>query len=122
MSVGLDQDKVALVDHDPAWREFYREEAAFLKELLGGEVLSIDHIGSTSVPGIKAKPVIDLLVQIPTAFISEEGERKFFKHGYSKKNLRASCRANVLKDAERQRSDAQRSRDAGGQHSRECPD
>lgn len=84
MSIGLDRSKVILVEHNPAWAEMYNAEAGYLKELLGGEILFIDHVGSTSVTGIKAKPVIDILVQIPTKFISEEGEQKFLTNGYKK--------------------------------------
>lgn len=84
MSVGLDRSKVVLVDHDPAWAEIYRTEAEYLKNLLGDEVLHIDHVGSTSVPGIKSKPVIDILIQIPTKFISEEGEKKFLNNNFKK--------------------------------------
>jgi GrpB-like predicted nucleotidyltransferase (UPF0157 family) len=51
----------SFVDPSPAWPAAFKQEAARLKDLLGEEVLVIHHIGSTSVPGLAAKPIIDLL-------------------------------------------------------------
>ena len=59
---GLPAGKVFLVDHDDRWKESYREEAARLRKLLGPHVVAVEHIGSTAVPGLRAKPLIDLLV------------------------------------------------------------
>jgi len=52
---------VEVVPHDPSWKEAYREEARKIIEVLGSEVLEIHHIGSTSIPGIYAKLIIDIL-------------------------------------------------------------
>jgi GrpB-like predicted nucleotidyltransferase (UPF0157 family) len=48
-------------DYSPAWPIAFQEEAERLKSLLGNELISVHHIGSTSVPGLAAKPIIDLL-------------------------------------------------------------
>ena len=54
---------VILVDHDPGWRYLFQEEASLLREVFSCEEYEgINHIGSTSVFGIKAKPVIDISV------------------------------------------------------------
>lgn len=84
MSVGLDRNKVILVEYDDKWPAIYDKEASLLVSLLGSEVLFIDHIGSTSVPGMKAKPVIDILVQVPTDFLSKSGEEILLGSGYLK--------------------------------------
>jgi GrpB-like predicted nucleotidyltransferase (UPF0157 family) len=52
---------VEVVPHDPSWKEAYREEARRILEVLGSGLLEIHHIGSTSIPGIYAKPIIDIL-------------------------------------------------------------
>ena len=52
---------VRLVPHDPRWAELAHEEAARVREAAGAAVIEIHHMGSTSIPGIAAKPVIDLL-------------------------------------------------------------
>jgi GrpB-like predicted nucleotidyltransferase (UPF0157 family) len=56
---------VRLHDYDPAWPEAYRREARVARHALGGLATAIAHIGSTSVPGLAAKPVVDVLVGLP---------------------------------------------------------
>jgi GrpB-like predicted nucleotidyltransferase (UPF0157 family) len=51
---------VTVVDPDPVWPAHYAELEARLRAALGARVLTVDHIGSTSVPGLAAKPVIDI--------------------------------------------------------------
>ena len=55
---------IEVVPHDPKWAARFRKEAVFLKSIFGPEMLDVHHIGSTSVPGLAAKPIIDLLVEV----------------------------------------------------------
>ena len=55
---------VEVVAYQPVWRAQFEEEAAVLRALLGPQIVSVHHIGSTSVPGLAAKPIIDVLVQV----------------------------------------------------------
>jgi GrpB-like predicted nucleotidyltransferase (UPF0157 family) len=48
-------------DHSPLWARMAAAESARLKEALGGTLVTVLHIGSTSIPGIKAKPIIDMM-------------------------------------------------------------
>jgi GrpB-like predicted nucleotidyltransferase (UPF0157 family) len=48
-------------DYSPAWPVAFNQEAGRLKSLLGDQLITVHHIGSTSVPGLAAKPIIDLL-------------------------------------------------------------
>jgi GrpB-like predicted nucleotidyltransferase (UPF0157 family) len=58
-------DEVVIVEYDPRWSLMFEEEAARVTSVLSGNlVVRIDHIGSTAVPGLVAKPVIDLLVRV----------------------------------------------------------
>jgi GrpB-like predicted nucleotidyltransferase (UPF0157 family) len=50
--------------YDPAWPRLFKQESAKLRTALGRLVLRVEHIGSTAVPGLPAKPVIDLLVGV----------------------------------------------------------
>ena len=60
-------DDIQLVDYDPSWPQKYMEMQEWLKGLLGPEIaLRIEHYGSTSIPGMPAKPVIDILVEVPS--------------------------------------------------------
>jgi GrpB-like predicted nucleotidyltransferase (UPF0157 family) len=53
-----------ILPYNPDWAHRYEEEADKLKEVFGEELLGIEHIGSTSVPGLLAKPIIDIMVLI----------------------------------------------------------
>ena len=52
---------IVLSPYDPAWASVYEREAAAIRGVRGGAVLEIHHIGSTAVPGLLAKPVVDML-------------------------------------------------------------
>jgi GrpB-like predicted nucleotidyltransferase (UPF0157 family) len=56
--------KVEVVPHDPRWRDAFEAEAGRVAEALGENVSAVHHIGSTAIPGIYAKPVVDLLVEV----------------------------------------------------------
>jgi GrpB-like predicted nucleotidyltransferase (UPF0157 family) len=58
----VSSDTVKIVPSDPAWREKFSQGAAKVRAALGDRVRGIEHIGSTSVPGLAAKPVVDMLV------------------------------------------------------------
>lgn len=51
---------VELVDHDPSWAAMYTREAVRIRQALGDRALLVEHIGSTAVPGLCAKPCIDI--------------------------------------------------------------
>jgi GrpB-like predicted nucleotidyltransferase (UPF0157 family) len=53
--------RYTFTDYSPDWPAAFEQEADRLRALLGGELVAVHHIGSTSVPGLAAKPVIDLL-------------------------------------------------------------
>ena len=52
------------MDYSPNWPELFAREADRIKSLLGSRALWIEHVGSTAVPGLAAKPVIDLLLVV----------------------------------------------------------
>lgn len=60
----LQPTKVILVDYDPAWPGRFERRAAELRNILAGRARLVEHIGSTSVPGLAAKPIIDIVVGI----------------------------------------------------------
>ena len=53
-----------VVDYDPSWPDAYEAEIARIRAILGGEIVRAHHIGSTAVPGLAAKPVIDILLEV----------------------------------------------------------
>ena len=60
-------EKVALVDYDPAWPVLFARENERIKSALGAKALSIEHVGSTSLPGLPAKPIIDILLVVESS-------------------------------------------------------
>jgi GrpB-like predicted nucleotidyltransferase (UPF0157 family) len=59
-----DKRRVEVVSYNSNWKEMYKEEAEKIKNILNDIIIDIHHIGSTAIPGIKAKPVIDILVEV----------------------------------------------------------
>lgn len=56
---------VTLAEYDPGWPGLYEREAARIRSVLGERVVRLEHVGSTSVPGLCAKPIIDILLVVP---------------------------------------------------------
>jgi GrpB-like predicted nucleotidyltransferase (UPF0157 family) len=56
--------RVVIVDYDPAWPAIYEEEKAAILSAIGPWVKAIEYVGSTSVPGLAAKPIIDIMVGV----------------------------------------------------------
>jgi GrpB-like predicted nucleotidyltransferase (UPF0157 family) len=60
-----DRRTVVVVPYDPDWLEMFEREAARISAVLGPELMAIHHIGSTAIPGMSAKPIIDLMPIVP---------------------------------------------------------
>lgn len=56
--------QVVLVEYDPAWPAMFEQEAAHIRDALGSKAIVLEHIGSTSVPGLIAKPCIDIVLGV----------------------------------------------------------
>jgi GrpB-like predicted nucleotidyltransferase (UPF0157 family) len=55
---------VLLADPDPGWAAAFEREAARVRTVLGDRVLRLEHVGSTSVPSLPAKPIVDMLLVV----------------------------------------------------------
>jgi GrpB-like predicted nucleotidyltransferase (UPF0157 family) len=62
--LGLEKGTVRLVSHTERWAALYRDEEAGLGAALEGVLIDIQHFGSTSIPGIHAKPILDILAAV----------------------------------------------------------
>jgi GrpB-like predicted nucleotidyltransferase (UPF0157 family) len=71
--------KLEVVPYDKEWSEIYEK----IKEVFGGELLNIYHIGSTSVPGMVAKPIVDILVEVQEINKVDSFNSYMIKHGYA---------------------------------------
>jgi GrpB-like predicted nucleotidyltransferase (UPF0157 family) len=56
---------ITLVDYDPGWPELFAREEDRIRGILGDRVVGLEHTGSTSVPGLAAKPIIDMTLVVP---------------------------------------------------------
>ena len=56
---------IALCDYDPEWPELFAREDDRIRGVLGATALQVEHVGSTSVPGLIAKPIIDIVLVVP---------------------------------------------------------
>jgi GrpB-like predicted nucleotidyltransferase (UPF0157 family) len=63
--LGLKHREVVVVPYDARWPVLFEAASAELVDALGSSILAVHHVGSTSVPGLCAKPVLDLLVAVP---------------------------------------------------------
>ncbi len=72
---------IVIVDYQPGWPAEFEAERAALSRILGPLALQIDHIGSTSVPGLGAKDVID--IQVTAAELIPEIVRRMIEAGYA---------------------------------------
>lgn len=74
--------KIEVIPHDPTWRDQFQQESEYIKQALGDIVTTIHHIGSTSIPNIYAKPVIDMLVEVTDITQVDQREAAMIALGY----------------------------------------
>lgn len=60
----MDETPITIHDYDPAWRESFEEERERIDPVVGAHATRIEHVGSTSVRGLGAKPIVDLTAVI----------------------------------------------------------
>ena len=61
--MSLQTKYIEIVPYNSDWQKLFEIESAKIKEVLGGNIVAIDHIGSTSVPGLNAKKDLDILLE-----------------------------------------------------------
>ena len=75
-------DDLPIIEYDPRWPSRFAEEAHRIRRLIGDPSVEIEHQGSTAVPGLAAKPVIDMLVAVPSIEIAEQYAAALVADGY----------------------------------------
>ncbi|MBD5465718.1 MAG: GrpB family protein [Lachnospiraceae bacterium] len=73
---------IILSEHKSCWGDWYEEEKQKITALLYGKDPRINHIGSTAINGIWAKPIVDILVEIPMSISMEDIKEKLISGGY----------------------------------------
>lgn len=82
MNLGLKRGTVRIVSYDPEWPKLFAAEKQRLQVALGGKIGAVEHIGSTSVPGLAAKPLIDMIAEVDNPSIYKELIAPLKKLGY----------------------------------------
>ncbi len=75
-------DRVELVDHDPSWAELFEAEKGRISAIFDGRAVAIEHVGSTSVPDLCAKPIVDVLVGLRELALSDADVESMRSLGY----------------------------------------
>lgn len=71
-----------ILPHDPLWSTQYRQAADEIRRLLGRACVRIHHIGSTAIPEIVAKPVIDILLETPDLVLLDQHASTLVRSGF----------------------------------------
>ncbi|WP_046213570.1 GrpB family protein [Paenibacillus wulumuqiensis] len=74
--------KIRLSEYDENWTRMYEEETYLLQEIFGKEIVKFEHFGSTAVPGLKAKPVIDMICIVRDIEAIQSFNEKMSSLGY----------------------------------------
>lgn len=85
--VGMPHGRLVLAEHDPAWARAFEAEAAAIRAALGDLALAVEHIGSTAVPGLLAKPVVDVGVAVPSVDAAEAAVAPLEARGYEHRGM-----------------------------------
>ncbi len=81
-SIGLRRGTVKVVEYSPNWPKDFEAEKQRLIDAFGDKILTIEHIGSTSVPGLAAKPIIDMIAAVKSFDDLPEFVNRLQKLGY----------------------------------------
>ncbi len=73
---------ITLREYDPTWPELFSREERRIRKALGGRAVQIEHVGSTSVPGLPAKPIIDILLVVADSSDEPSYVRALESEGY----------------------------------------
>lgn len=101
--IGLKRGTVKLVPHNPKWDELFQVEKTKLLEIINGLIVDIQHVGSTAISTIPAKPIIDIAVLVKSLERVSEYSAKIETLGYQKKQENRSERLFFTKGPEENR-------------------
>jgi len=79
---GVEKRQLAVVGYDEGWRDAFLDQEERLRTALGTAAVRVEHIGSTSVPGLAAKPIIDIVVAVGDITAEEEYLLPLLAAGY----------------------------------------
>lgn len=81
--LGLKSGTVKLTSHHKQWAELFKKEKKRLLSVLNKININIEHVGSTAIPGLKAKPILDTILSVPTKKLTKTVYKILEKNGYT---------------------------------------
>lgn len=81
-SIGLERGTVELRHYSPEWADLFEQEKQLLVDTFGDRILAVEHIGSTAIPGIPAKPIIDMNAAVESLDDIDDFIQKLPELGY----------------------------------------
>lgn len=80
--LGLKRGTVKLVPHNSRWREIFQKEKQLLKKTFKDKIIAVEHVGSTAILGIPAKPILDINIAVLSLKTAQDMKEKFKEIGY----------------------------------------
>lgn len=80
--IGLKRGTVKLVKYNPKWAKLFEKEKQLIRRTFGDTIIAIEHVGSTAILGILAKPIIDMNIGVKSLVVARSMKGKFEKLGY----------------------------------------
>ena len=76
------EETITIEKHDKKWAKWFEEEKVKLENIFGDNLLTIEHYGSSAVPGLWAKPIVDILVGLKEWVVTDKEKHMLKKWGY----------------------------------------
>lgn len=97
------KEKVELVEYDPSWPEKFQREKQKIEEEIGKYVLAIEHIGSTAIPFMIAKPVIDIQIGVKTLRDAVHSQTRETRIQVSARNRKPGTKKTIVQKTSRRK-------------------
>lgn len=81
----MNREKIEVVPYNAEWSKMFEEDAILIKMALGNNCLHVHHIGSTSVPGMRSKPIIDIIPVVQDIMKVDQANERMQQLGYEAK-------------------------------------
>lgn len=82
VSLGVPPGQTFLVPHDPRWATLFERERQRILLVLSSSARDVQHVGSTAIPGIRAKPIIDIVIAAPSYMMADDWQEAMSSLGY----------------------------------------
>jgi GrpB-like predicted nucleotidyltransferase (UPF0157 family) len=75
-------EHIVIVPHDPSWKEEFARESGRVLAALGALAIRAEHVGSTAIPGLSAKPIVDIMIGVASLTLARQSTGQMASLGY----------------------------------------